>query len=338
MNFFLLRNTNKRCLLQQYPDLIAGGFSYTPFFYCFIVYITEVLKLNQFLKFAFIGGDLRQIRVIKKFVDDGIEVRVTGTENYDFLDYNSKIKKYSDTDYCIEGADIVVLPVPYNDGDGIIKTPFSNNEIHINDVLRKMNSSQILFAGKSDERLDALAKLYNIHLIDYLNREEMSVLNSIPTVEGAIKIAISETAYTLHGSKCLVMGYGRIGKLLSHSLKALGADVYVSARKYSDLAWIKAYGYKCVPFRDFDKNIDTYNIIFNTIPVNVLDFKVLPKISDSCLIIDLASKPGGVDFETAGKLGKNVIWALSLPGKVAPDTAGDILKDTIINILDELGV
>ena len=294
--------------------------------------------MNQFLKFAFIGGDLRQIRVIKKFADDGIEVRTLGTDNFDFSDYSTKVKKSLNVDMCVSGADIVVLPIPYTDKDGIIKAPFSESEIHINDVVRKMNSSQILFAGKSDEKLNTLATLYNIHLIDYLNREEMSVLNSIPTVEGALKIAISETSYTLHGSKCLVLGYGRIGKLLAHDLDALGADVHVSARKYSDLAWIKAYGYKDVPFKDFAKDIDTYNIIFNTVPVNVLDFKVLPQISDKCLIIDLASRPGGVDFETAGKLGKKVIWALSLPGKVAPDTAGDIMKDTIVNILEELGV
>ena len=70
----------------------------------------------------------------------------------------------------------------------------------------------------------------------------------------------------------------------------------------------------------------------------ILDFKLLSKVRESSLIIDLASRPGGVDFETARNLGRKVIWALSLPGKVAPDTAGDIMKETIVNILEELGV
>ncbi|MBE5041241.1 hypothetical protein [Ructibacterium gallinarum] len=84
--------------------------------------------------------------------------------------------------------------------------------------------------------------------------------------------------------------------------------------------------------------MERFNIIFNTIPAMILDFKLLSKVQENSLIIDLASRPGGVDFETARNLGRKVIWALSLPGKVAPDTAGDIMKETIVNILEELGV
>ena len=73
-------------------------------------------------------------------------------------------------------------------------------------------------------------------------------------------------------------------------------------------------------------------------PEIVLDFNCLSKISSDCLIIDLASSPGGVDIETAARLDRNVISALSLPGKVAPDTAGDIVKTTIGNILEEMEV
>ena len=52
----------------------------------------------------------------------------------------------------------------------------------------------------------------------------------------------------------------------------------------------------------------------------------------------MASKPGGVDLEAAAQLGVKVVWALSLPGKVAPVTAGRSIKTTIYNILHELGV
>lgn len=49
-------------------------------------------------------------------------------------------------------------------------------------------------------------------------------------------------------------------------------------------------------------------------------------------------KSRGVDFDSAKKLGLNVIWALSLPGKVAPVTAAVFIKETIYNIINELGV
>ena len=293
--------------------------------------------MNQFLTFAFIGGDLRQIRAISRFAADGHTIHALGFDGYDFSGYD-QIHSCKNLDECLGNADIVVLPVPYNNSTETVNASFSATPIYINDVLRKMSGNQLLFAGKADDRLKALANLYNVHLIDYLEREEMSVLNSIPTVEGALEIAIAETPYTIHGSNCLVLGFGRIGKLLSATLKSMGANTYVAARKCSDLAWIKAYGYTGIPFKNTEDTIGNYDIIFNTIPSPVLDFKLLSKISDNCLIIDLASRPGGVDFEIARKLGKKVIWALSLPGKIAPNTAGDIMKDTIVNILEELGV
>ena len=81
-----------------------------------------------------------------------------------------------------------------------------------------------------------------------------------------------------------------------------------------------------------------FDVIFNTVPAEVLDRNVLEQIPDDTLIIDLASKPGGVDFSAAKELGKKVIWALSLPGKTAPITSGRIIKETILNMLCEMEV
>lgn len=159
--------------------------------------------------------------------------------------------------------------------------------------------------------------------------------NAVPTAEGAIEIAISETPVTVHGSRCLVLGYGRVGKTLSHSLLSLGAKAYVVARKYADLAQIENYGCHPLTMNDAKSRIAGFDIIFNTIPALVLDSDTLARTRKDTLIIDLASKPGGVDFEAAKQLGLNVIWALSLPGRVAPVTAGHIIKDTIINMLAE---
>jgi dipicolinate synthase subunit A len=110
------------------------------------------------------------------------------------------------------------------------------------------------------------------------------------------------------------------------------------ARKYSDLAWIKSYGYKPVLLSDVGKYLPSMDVIFNTIPYVLLDESLLRQLKNDTLIIDLASKPGGVDFEKAKQLGKKVIWALSLPGKVAPVTAAMFIKETVYNIVEELGV
>ena len=170
---------------------------------------------------------------------------------------------------------------------------------------------------------------------DYFEREELAVKNAVPTVEGAIQIAMEELPTTLFGSRVLVIGYGRVGRLLAHRLKGLGARVTVSARSFRDLAWIEAYGYCAEHTDQLAGWLCSYDLIINTVPAQVLGEAALEDVSSDCLIIDLASRPGGVDFESAAALGLKVIWALSLPGKVAPLSSGQIIRDTVYHILQE---
>lgn len=118
-------------------------------------------------------------------------------------------------------------------------------------------------------------------------------------------------------------------------LFGLGAKVYCEARKTSDLAWIRAYGYEPIELKNLRQYLSEFDIIINTIPVLILGEDYLKDLNKDCLIIDLASNPGGVDKAVAKKLGIKTIWALSLPGKVAPITSAQFIKDTIYNILNE---
>ncbi len=293
--------------------------------------------MNPILSFAFIGGDLRQIQVIEQFLASGHEVRVFGLEQAS-LPASALLKTCPSLSDALNDAKVVVLPLPYRSNESHIHTPLSEAQIPVGDLFPLMKPSQLLFAGRTDGYLKALSELYGIRFWDYSTREEMAILNAIPTVEGALSIAMAETPHTIHQSRCLVLGYGRIGKLLAHTLKALGAEVCAAARKPKDLAWMVADGITGIPFKSLSDIVGDFDIIFNTVPDMVLPASLLAKVPDRCLMIDLASKPGGVDFEAARRMGKKVIWALSLPGKVAPETAGIIIKDTIVNILEELGV
>ena len=159
--------------------------------------------------------------------------------------------------------------------------------------------------------------------------------NAICTAEGAIAIAMDNTAITLCTAKILVIGFGRIGKVLSHRLRGLGAEVYVSARSHYDRAWTLAYGYKPLDTYKLGGLLSGFDVIINTVPAHVLDENLLREVKKSTLLLDLASKPGGIDFASAAGLGLHVIWALSLPGEAAPITSGAIIRDTIYNILQE---
>ena len=122
--------------------------------------------------------------------------------------------------------------------------------------------------------------------------------------------------------------------MLSDMLLSLHADVTVSARKRSDLAWIESKHLKSVHTKNLD-SLKPFDIIFNTVPALILDSKLLSHIARNAIVIDLASIPGGVDFESAGRMSILAIHALSLPGKVAPKSAGEIIKNTITNMLEE---
>ncbi len=147
---------------------------------------------------------------------------------------------------------------------------------------------------------------------------------------------MEELPVTIHGARVLVMGFGRVGNLTAHRFHALGAKVSVAARRWSALAWAEAYGYETERIGYLDDFLCGYDLIVNTAPGQVLGREQLSRLRPGCLVIDLASKPGGVDMEAAASLGVPVIWALSLPGKVAPVTSGKIIRDTVYNILSEL--
>ena len=296
--------------------------------------------MSKYSTFAFIGGDRRQIYVIKGFAADGYTVNVLGIDSPE-LTGRKNITVCDNAPQAVNNADFIVLPIPYSSiiNNENINTPLCEKSVKVSALFSDETDlkGKLILAGKADERLCAMAKLGGAEVIDYMNREELAVLNAIPTAEGAVKIAMDELPVTLHGSKCLVTGFGRVSKILCRTIDGLGARVTVSVRKKSDLAYITAYGYKGVDINRPLPRSESYDVVFNTVPQLIVTDTMLRSLRKDCLIIDLASKPGGVDFDAARRMGRNVIWALSLPGKVAPLTAGNIIRDTINNIISEQG-
>ena len=241
----------------------------------------------------------------------------------------------TDTLRGIEEADCVILPLPVMAEHGILNSKLSDRRVPLQLIFQNLRPGQLVCAGKAPPEVRAMAEQAEVVFFDYFAREELEIANAVPTVEGAIQIAMEELPTTLFGTRVLVLGFGRLGKLLAHRLKGLGVNVTVAARSYGDLAWIQAYGCKSERMEQLDGWLGGYQLVINTVPARVLDRARLADLDEGTLVIDLASKPGGVDFEGAAQLGVKVIWALSLPGKVAPVTSGKIIRDTIYHILGE---
>ncbi len=278
------------------------------------------------------GGDLRNVH-LAKLLSVYNTVYTIGLEKAEGLaDKSTSIQFLVDNDIVL---DYIIFPMPFGSDEGNVNTPFSNDILKIEDILSIATAKTHILGGKLSDALRQRLEMMRLSYTDYLLRDELAILNAVPTAEGAIQIAMEELPLTMYGLNVLIVGYGRISKVLSRMLSCMGAKVTVSARKFSDIAWIEVNGFTSIHTSDLCDVIADSQLIFNTVPATVLDESLLSKVKKDCLLIDLASKPGGVDFETAKKLGLKTIWALSLPGKVAPISAGKIIYDTIQNIESE---
>ena len=286
--------------------------------------------------FAIIGGDLRIIKLAKMLADEGNIVYTFGLEKAEELKGHENIiftEKLSKA--ILEDVEVVIGPIPFSSNGININAPFSNTEISIRELVHYLNA-KILIAGSIMPEVYSMATDEYIEIIDIMKREELAVLNTISTAEGAIEIAISNTNKIIHGSKVLILGFGRIGKVLARKMAGLSAKVTCAARKDEDLAWIRAYGHNETNINTLGENLGDFDIIINTVPHLILNKERLQYVKEDCLLIDLASNPGGIDKKETKARNLNLIWALALPGKVAPVTTAEFIKDTIYNILKEV--
>jgi len=278
-----------------------------------------------------IGGDKRQAALARLFEEDGHTVHTFALEKADGIRCEKTLVE-------LHRADCVILPLPALAPEGLVNAPLTSKPCSMNRILDAMDPGQLLCAGKVDPALTGMAEKRELQLVDYFDREELAVANAVPTAEGAVQIAMEEMDITLHCARALVIGYGRVGRVTAQRLAALGAHVTVAARSYEQLAWAKVWGYQTEHINRLVPWLCSYDLVVNTVPATVLGRKELSALKPGTLVIDLASRPGGVELETAAELGVKVIWALSLPGKAAPRSAAGYIKNTIYHIMDELGV
>ena len=284
--------------------------------------------------FSVVGGDKRNIAFSRMLCGQGHTVKLFGFVNYE-RETPMQCKNLYEA---IENADYIVGPIPCSHNGGALNAPFHNAPIYVEDLFRLIKPHQVFIAGFMKPDIFTLAQKYNIHAIDMLKREELLVLNAIPTAEGAIKIAIEETDITLHGSQMLVVGYGRVGKALSSMLRGIGAKVTAVVNKSEAAAQAKASGHSVIYFREMENHLKYPDVIFNTVPNILLDKNNMRHIRKETLIIDLASPPYGVDVNDSRDFGLKVLYTNSLPGKIAPVTTASYILETVGHIVAELEV
>lgn len=287
------------------------------------------------MQIAIIGGDARQLEVIRKLTELDAKLSLIGFEQLDHAFTGANKEKIDEVDFSL--IDAIILPVSGTTPDGHVDTIFSNEKVNLlEEMVMKTPEHCTIFSGITNPYLDDLINKTKRHHVLLFSRDDVAIYNSIPTVEGAIMMAIQHTDITIHGSNVVVLGLGRVGMSVARTFHLLGSKVKVGARKPEHIARITEMGLSPFHLDELSNYVSDTDILINTIPHLIVTAQVIAKMPVQTLIIDLASKPGGTDFRYAEKRGIKALLAPSLPGIVAPKTAGTILANVLSNLLEKV--
>ena len=297
-------------------------------------------------KIAVLGGDLRQYAVAKEFSKTGVGVYTYGL-NADVSDIPA-INECDNASEAICLADVVILPLPASTDGNLLNCPAlkSNERIALDTVIEHMNEKTLLFGGRIPQNTVVKAQGKGIKVYDYFLSEKLQIKNAYITAEAALSIAMNSLDRCIRGARFAITGTGRISRLLADLLVRLGGNVCVAGRNADSLVYFEILGCKTVVIEEmpaekkwYDEFLDSYDLIFNTVPAWLFDRSFLERANKKMIIIELASAPGGVDICAARELSSNMLWASSLPGKYAPYSAGRLIAEYILEILErEVGM
>ena len=158
-------------------------------------------------------------------------------------------------------------------------------------------------------------------LIDLWTDEALLTENARMTAEGALASAMRASSSALGGMRCMVIGWGRIGRALTELLVALGARVTVCSRTPAGRNRAAERGAEACDTGCIARSLPGHKLIYNTAPAMLLDAAALSRVDSDAMLIDLASPPYGVDLPAAWSLGLRAWREPGLPGRYCPHSA-----------------
>ncbi len=281
---------------------------------------------------AVIGGDLRQIYMANEFIYKGYSVIVYGLSHQTL---SAQAKSAKTLEEALSSSHTIICPVPFTRNQFNITNEDGFPDLTVENLLNNLRESSKLFGGNIPSSVSKYCSTHSITVYDLMEMNDVAILNAVATAEGSIAEAIKRSTINLHQSNCLVLGFGRCAQVLAKKLYALDAAVCIGARSKDARAFAEAFGYTSISLDYLDDQLINFNFIFNTIPSVILTKSRLEKVLPQVTIIDIASAPGGIDYNAAESAKINATLCPGLPGRYAPKTSGEILVSAIENILIE---
>ena len=286
----------------------------------------------EFMIFALCGGDERTVRLAGLLLADGHGVRAWALEDAPLPE---GVRRFESASECCAAADCVVLPMPLSSRRGLLNAPYSPEPRCLMELFPAIEPDIPVLAGVVGESARQLAEESGLELADYGALESFRAANSLATAEGAIGVLLRETETVLCSRRALIIGAGRISRALAPRLAALGMRVTVASRGADKRAWYAAMGFSVCDTGLIRAALPAVDIVINTAPALTLTASRLTELGENALVLDLASAPGGVDFDAARAFGIRAMSAPGLPGKWSPESAAAAVRDAIYAILGD---
>lgn len=281
--------------------------------------------------YAVIGGDLRQLYLVKELAAQNCKVChfALCQPTQSFCLPENMADACDSFEDALENSECILCPMPLSK-DGISLNQTAQEEtISINQMLMRLKKGQIFFAGGISRNFRLTAQKKGVRVVDFMQDVTLAHFNSIATAEGVICEAIKNSSINLHNSRCAVLGYGKCGRTIAAYLKRMFCFVTVASSDETERAQAALFADHAMDLETFQGQIDTYDFIFNTIPAMVLTRESLSHVNSTAMILDIASFPGGVDFEAAKELSVPALSCLSLPGRYAPASSARAIRMSI---------
>lgn len=283
---------------------------------------------------AFIGGDARQLEVVRHLTELDATVILIGFDNVKQAFSGAMHAEL--TEEAFERIDAVLLPVVGTDDEGNIESVFTSKKLRLaSEHMAKLPKHAKVYTGMAKPYLRLLCEQHGIAMEELLDRDDVAIYNSIPTAEGALMLAIQHTDITIHGATAVVIGFGRTGMTMARTLQSLGAKVLVGVRRNEHYARAFEMGFEPFHTAQLQQRVANADLVFNTVPSPIVTAGVIAAMPPHAFILDLASKPGGTDFRFADRRGMKAMLAPGLPGIVAPKTAGRMIAAVVSQLILE---
>ncbi len=257
-------------------------------------------------------SDMRQVYLAEILTKRGNRVRCLDIRNQSTIkEQLSKLKVF------LNEADVLILPIPVSKG---------MEQADLNEILNKnVKNDTLVMGGCFSEEQQKILKDRGILYLDFMEDDVVTEENAVATAEGAIAELVRNCPYNIEGSKAIVTGYGCCGKAIAKKLGAMGARVTVLARRSEVRKQAKQDGFYAVDFAFGPEEAMGAVMLVNTVPAPVVTKILIRELPRDAYILDIASFPGGTDFNCAKESGIAADLVLGIPGRFSPKASAYIL-------------